>query len=73
MTRTYAYSYLPCQFCVGKNHCEQCGDTIREALLELNGVTNVEVDGKEKTLRIETEGIDPEEVEERAEDMGVFL
>ena len=50
----YDYSYLPCQFCVGKNHCAQCGEDIRQALLAM-------------------EGVDPDEIIDQADALGVFL
>ena len=35
---TLEYSYLPCRFCVGKNHCQLCGDEICEHLSDVPGL-----------------------------------
>ena len=75
MTTTpwYDYSYLPCQFCVGKNHCAQCGEEIRQALLAVAGVAAVEMDVPARKLRLTLEGADPDDIIDRADALGVFL
>ena len=75
MTTTpwYDYSYLPCQFCVGKNHCAQCGEEIRRALMEMEGVQAVELDVPARRLRLYLTGVDPDDIIDRAEAMGVLL
>lgn len=67
------YSYLPCQFCVGKNHCEVCGEEIRQALLGLGGVVSVEMDVPNRKLSIEWDDGDFDDIVDGAEAMGVFL
>ena len=73
MNMTCDYSYLPCQFCVGKNHCGQCGESIREALLKLDGVTAVEMDVNARKIHMELNGVDPDDIADQAEALGVFL
>ena len=73
VTPWYDYSYLPCQFCVGKNHCVQCGETIREALAAISGVEDVDVDAPNRRITIVYGEADPEDVEDQADAMGVFL
>ena len=72
-TRWYDYSYLPCQFCVGKNHCAQCGEEIRQALLNLEGVDGVEMDVPARRLRLALVGVDPDGFVDQADALGVFL
>jgi copper chaperone CopZ len=69
----YDYSYLPCQFCVGKNHCAQCGGDIRQALLNMEGVEGVEMDVPARRLRLTLEGVDPDGIVDQADALGVFL
>ena len=72
--RTCDYSYLPCQFCVGKNHCKQCGEDIRKSLLGLDGVADAEVDGPAKKLTLTlADGADFDDVADAADALGVFL
>ena len=73
VTPWYDYSYLPCQFCVGKNHCAQCGEEIRQALLALEGVAEAEMDVPARRLRLTLEGVDPEDIIDRADALGVLL
>jgi len=69
----YDYSYLPCQFCVGKNHCAQCGEEIRRALMEVDGVVEVRLDVPARRLGLVLDGVDAEDVVDRADALGVFL
>lgn len=73
MKVTCDYSYLPCQFCVGKNHCEQCGAEIRRALLGLSGVAAVEMDVPARKLALTLDGTDLDDVADQADALGVFL
>lgn len=67
------YSYLPCQFCVGKNHCAQCGKEIRDALMAMEGVADVRMDVPARRLRLVLDGADPDDIIDRADALGVFL
>ena len=74
MEHTFDYSYLPCQFCVGKNHCAQCGEEIRRSLLGLPGVLGVEMDVSVRRLRVTVgDGADLDDVVDQADALGVFL
>ena len=73
LTPWYDYSYLPCQFCVGKNHCAQCGEEIRQALLKMEGVAEVEMDVPARKLRLTLNGAAPDDIIDRADALGVFL
>ena len=72
-TRWYDYSYLPCQFCVGKNHCAQCGEEIRQALLGMEGVVGAEMDVSARRLQLTLNGVDPDDIVDQADALGVFL
>ena len=73
VTHWYDYSYLPCQFCVGKNHCAQCGEEIRQALLDMAGVVDAEMDVPARRLRLTLEGVEPDDIIDQADGLGVFL
>ena len=70
---TCSYSYLPCQFCVGKNHCKRCGEDICKSLRALDGVASVEVDGPARTLTLALDGADFDDIADQADALGVFL
>ena len=73
MTQTYTFSYLPCQFCVGKNHCNTCGEEIARQLRAMPGVLEAEVNRPENRLTVRYENIDPEDLEDAMDRIGVFL
>lgn len=73
MTTTYTFTYLPCQFCVGKNHCAACGEEIARQLKSLPGVLSAEVDRPQNRLTVACEGIDPADLEDAMDAFGVFL
>ena len=70
---TCQYSYLPCQFCVGKNHCEQCGEDIRQSLLGLEGVEKVTMDVPSRKLTLQLNGTHFDDIADQADALGVFL
>lgn len=69
----FDYSYLPCQFCVGKSHCSQCGEEIRRALLGMDGVAAVEMDVPSRRLHMTLQGADTDSIIDRADALGVLL
>jgi len=73
MTHVYTFSYLPCQFCVGKNHCAQCGEEIARQLRAVPGVLAAEVNRPENRMTVTFEGVDPGDLEDAMDMIGVFL
>jgi hypothetical protein len=76
------YTYLPCRFCVGKNHCEQCGEEICGHLEGTPGLLSARVEiVQDKVLRKETKllhlelapGADENAVFDVLEEIGVFV
>ncbi len=73
---TLEYSYLPCRFCVGKSHCEQCAEEICEHLRPLPGVVSArgEIKKDKKLLHLElAPGADENTVYDTLEEVGVFV
>ena len=73
MTATYRFTYLPCQFCVGKNHCNACGEEIASQLRAMPGVEAAEVNRPDGVLTVTYAGIDPEDMEDAMDAIGVFM
>lgn len=76
------YSYLPCRFCVGKNHCEQCGEEICEHLAGTPGLLSAHVEilqdkAMGKTTRLLHLTLEPDADENALfdvlEEIGVFV
>lgn len=67
------FSHLPCQFCVGKTHCAQCGENLAELLRSQPGVTEAAVDMKEKTLTLIADGAALDDIYDAMETVGMFI
>jgi hypothetical protein len=73
---TLEYSYLPCRFCVGKSHCEQCAEEICEHLRPLRGVLSArgEIQKDKKLLHVElSSDADENLIYDTLEEVGVFV
>ena len=69
------YSYLPCNFCVGKNHCEQCAEEVCDMLRGMPGVLSAraKVGKNEKRLFLDLgPGADEGAIFDALETIGVF-
>lgn len=73
MTNRYLFTYLSCQSCVAKIHCEKCQDEIADILLNLPGVTAAAVNIPAHTLTVTHDGADPDDLEDALDAIGVFL
>ena len=73
MTTTYRYSYLPCESCVGKNHCGTCEGQIEALLRQCPGVLDARADRREGALTITHDGVDLDALEDALDAAGVFL
>lgn len=65
------FSFIPCQTCNAKIHCEQCAREVTECLLKRDGVFSAEIDMKNKIAYVEG-AIDCGDLEECMEDLGLF-
>ena len=73
MVFTCTFTYQPCQTCSAKIHCEQCGETIAQALRRMDGVEAAEVNIPAKTMRVTGPDIDEDAIEDAMDAIGVFL
>ena len=69
----YSFTYLSCQSCTAKVHCEECQNKIAERLAELAGVRRAEVNIPLRHIAIEEDGADPDEIDGEMDAFGVFL
>ena len=73
MTLNYRFTYQPCEFCVGKNHCAACQAEIAAHLRGLPGVRKAQVNRPEASLAVTCDDIDPLDLEDALEAIGVFV
>lgn len=71
MNHSYDISYLACQSCTAKIHCDACSATLRERLLGRPGVAAAEVDVSKRSLLIST-SMDEDDLLDLLEDIGIF-
>jgi len=69
MNFNYTITYLKCQSCTAKIHCEACADEIRERLLKEGVQAAVDIPGR--AARIEA-GMDEDDLLDLLEEIGVF-
>ena len=73
MRLEYAFSYLPCQSCTAKNHCEQCQAEIAASLLRIEGVVAADVNVPQRLMILQSDGADPDEIDDEMDAIGVFI
>ena len=69
MNFNYAITYLKCQSCTAKIHCEDCAAEIRERLLKEGAKAAVDIPNR--SARIET-NMDEDDLLDLMEEIGVF-
>lgn len=68
----YPFTYLDCQSCTSRIHCDECEARLSEALLRIRQIYSVDLQMAKKRLTLNTE-LEQEELEEILEDLGIFL
>lgn len=73
MTYEFIVSYIECQSCTERVHCEQCEAMREEALMRMEGITGVELILSRKYVAIETDSLSREDIEDLLEEAGLFV
>lgn len=71
MTHTYKISYIACQSCQSKVHCDECEKRLEEAIMRLSGVHGASVQLSRKTLLVDGQ-TDEDTLLDALEDIGIF-
>lgn len=71
MNYSYDISFLTCQSCTAKIHCDDCSATLRERLLGRPGIQAAEVDVSKRRLLVSTD-MDADDLLDLLENLGVF-
>ena len=72
MKKTLMISYMGCQTCHARLHCEECEQRIAEMLLRIAGICDAVVQIAKKQLTIDG-SIDADALEDALEDFGIFV
>ena len=71
MTHTISITYIACQTCHAKIHCEECEKRLEEALMRVQGINGASV--KLGPKQVVVDGlVDMDALEEILEDLGLF-
>ena len=72
MKLEYAITYLACQSCTAKIHCEKCAAELTERLQKQRGVSDVPIDIPARRMSLQADGLDEMDVLDMLEDAGIF-
>ena len=72
MIHQILFTYLSCQTCQAKIHCDQCGATLSQSLLATNEINHIDLNMTSKTVTIDSP-LDLNDLEIRLEDLGVLV
>lgn len=73
MTLKYTFTYLPCQSCTQRVNCEACQTQIREMLMRVRGIQQVDINIAKKSMNVDCENMDADLIEDILEDAGIFI
>ena len=71
MTHSLSISYLACQTCHAKVHCDECEKRLEEALMRMQGVNAAVVQMAVKQVQMDS-SLDMDALEEAPENVGLF-
>ena len=71
MKHIFTFTYLTCQSCTARIHCEQCGEELRQRLLGRPGISDAQADIPNKRISIDS-SMEEMDLLDLLEDMGIF-
>ena len=71
MPYTFSATYMACQTCQSKIHCDECETRLEETMMRLNGVHGASLQMAKKELLIDAEQGE-EDLMDALEDLGIF-
>lgn len=72
MKLEYNISFLNCQACTAKIHCDACGETLSERLGKEGGLSQIEIDIPNRHLSLQADGWDEMDLLDALEEIGIF-
>ena len=71
MTYTFKISYIGCQSCQAKVHCDECEKRLIDAIMRLSGIHSASVQMARKALLVDGQ-LDEATLVDALEDIGIF-
>ena len=71
MNHKFSFTYLTCQSCTARIHCEQCSEELSQRLQGKAGISKAQADIPNKQLCIAS-SLDEMDLLDLLEDMGIF-
>lgn len=72
MKLEYAITYLACQSCTAKIHCEKCAAELAERLQKQRGISDMQIDIPARRMSLQADGLDEMDLLDMLEDAGIF-
>ena len=72
MTYTFKISYISCQTCHAKVHCDECEKRLEDAIMRLSDVHGASLQIANKTLLVDGQ-MDEDALVDALEDIGIFV
>lgn len=73
MTQTFGFTYLDCQSCTQRTHCEQCQTKLADKITRIDHIDCAQVNIPAQTLTVQFDPILEDDIEDILEDLGCFL
>lgn len=71
MTYTYSITYLPCQICNARIHCDHCEGQLEKSIMRISGVRGASVQIAKKSLLVDA-ATDEDTLLDALEELGIF-
>lgn len=72
MNCEYSITYLKCQSCTAKIHCDQCADELCQRLLKEPYIRDVSIDIPKRSMHMDAPGADEMDLLDLLEEIGLF-
>ena len=69
---TANFTYLDCQKCNERTHCDDCEARLTEVLLRITGIQSADIQMARKHLSVNTK-MEADKMEEILENLGIFV
>ena len=72
-SETYEFTYMKCQSCSAKIHCDACGEEVRQDLERFAELVVEQIDMKGKNITISSDAMLEDDILDEMERWGLFV